>query len=113
MRLNFGIDFMDYPQIVGLLSHNHYFQNLGYIYYADVLITDGRGGMQKGSILDEKAVHNSQEGNWVDRDLKRWSQRANLWGFVKLKECMTPRPIQWDDQLYGEGNNFASTLSIY
>ena len=106
----FGIDFLDYPKIV-FIEPQPYFQNLGYIYYADVLITDS-GGMQKEAYwMKRQCVTVRKETEWIET-LKDEANVLIFEDLTKLKACMTPKAIRWDDQLYGDGNSCERIVNI-
>lgn len=106
----FGIDLAAYQNIL-FIEPQPYFQNLGYIYYADALITDS-GGMQKEAYwLKKKCITIRKETEWSET-LKGGANALVFENLEIMGELLDDKPAHWDDQMYGNGNACEQIVEI-
>ena len=106
----FGISLADFSNIL-FIDPQPYFENLGYIYYADALITDS-GGMQKEAYwLKKKCITIRKETEWIET----LNGGGNVLVFEDLgamQHILQSESVQWKDHLYGTGNACGQIVDI-
>lgn len=107
---NFGINLSDFNNIV-FIEPQPYFQNLGYIYYAEALITDS-GGMQKEAYwMKKRCITVRKETEWLET-LKGGANRLIYADLAGLNDCLKAEINEWDEHLYGDGNSCHKIVEI-
>jgi UDP-GlcNAc3NAcA epimerase len=107
---DYGLRRQDYKNVI-FIDPQGYFENLGFLYHSDGLITDS-GGMQKEAYwLMKRCVTIRTETEWVETLNHNWNQLLfedlNL-----LKNSLNPLHIGWHDGLYGLGNSAKQIIDV-
>ncbi|MFM2393907.1 MAG: UDP-N-acetylglucosamine 2-epimerase, partial [Bacteroidota bacterium] len=108
--INFEINEIEYKNIQ-FIEPQPYFENLGYIYYSEVLITDS-GGMQKEAYwLAKRCITLRTETEWTET----LENNANILMFNNLGELNIKTKgghIAFDQNLYGNGMTCYEIVNI-
>ena len=108
--VKFGINLNDYSNIL-FIDPQPYFENLGYIYYADALITDS-GGMQKEAYwLKKKCITIRKETEWKET-LEGGGNVLIFEDLGPMQHLLESENVQWNEQLYGNGNACEQIVEI-
>lgn len=108
--LNFGLDLTVFSNIL-FIDPQPYFQNLGYIYYADALITDS-GGMQKEAYwLKKQCITIRKETEWIET-LEGGGNALIFEDLDKMHRLLDNPPLHWDENMYGKGNACEQIVDI-
>ncbi|HRG19638.1 MAG TPA: UDP-N-acetylglucosamine 2-epimerase (non-hydrolyzing) [Saprospiraceae bacterium] len=108
--VKFGINLNDYSNIL-FIDPQPYFENLGYIYYADALITDS-GGMQKEAYwLKKKCITIRKETEWKET-LEGGGNVLIFEDLGPMQHLLESENVQWNEQLYGNGNACEKIVEI-
>jgi UDP-GlcNAc3NAcA epimerase len=101
----------DHFSNITLIDPQPYFENIGYIKYSEALITDS-GGMQKEAYwLHKKCITVRSETEWVET-LNGGANTLMFDDLVSMQTALNNSDIEFDYQLYGNGNSCAEIVDI-
>lgn len=107
---NFDLQELDFSNII-FIDPQPYFENLGYLYKSDGLITDS-GGMQKEAYwLEKNCVTVRSETEWVET----LEDEANVLIFndlSRMNACILNKNRKFNNTLYGDGKSAEKMVSI-